>query len=49
MKCHKCKGTGWILYQKEAPSPPYKQGNYLEYGARCDCLDETETNRPGKS
>lgn len=49
MRCHKCKGTGWILYQKEAPSPPYKKGQFHEYGARCDCTNDSQAERPGKS
>jgi hypothetical protein len=36
--CQKCDGTTWILYYNDAPSPPYKKGTLLEFGARCpDC------------
>ncbi len=47
--CPKCKDTGWILYQKEAPSPPYKQGEVLDYGIRCDCRNDTSTKGFRKS
>lgn len=43
MICPKCKGSGWLLYQKEAPSPPYKEGKFLDYGARCECSNDTQT------
>lgn len=36
MNCPKCDNKGWLLYQKPAPSPPYKQGMFLDYGVRCD-------------
>lgn len=49
MNCNNCKDTGWILYQKEAPSPPYKQGQFFEYGARCNCKDGFKTERDRKS
>lgn len=37
MICPKCNDTTWILYYKDAPSPPYKENQQLEYGARCPC------------
>jgi hypothetical protein len=37
MSCQYCKGTGWILYKEEAPSPPYKQGQELEFAKGCVC------------
>lgn len=40
MKCLKCKDTGWILFKRDAPSPPYIPGQFLEYGVRCDCDDD---------
>lgn len=40
MTCPKCNGKFWLLYQKEAPSPPYKQGTMLDYGVRCDLCYE---------
>jgi hypothetical protein len=35
MTCEKCKGTSWLMYVKDAPSPPYKEGSKLDYGVRC--------------
>ena len=37
MICRKCFNTGWILYKKDAPSPPYKEGSKIEYARDCDC------------
>lgn len=37
MTCSYCNDTGWFLYFKDAPSPPYKQGMQLEYGKECIC------------
>lgn len=37
MECLYCHGTGWILTKIDAPSPPYQQGQQLEYGNRCVC------------
>jgi hypothetical protein len=40
MICKRCNGVGLILYQKDAPSPPYKEGMKLDYGVRCpDCYE----------
>jgi hypothetical protein len=36
MRCRKCDGLSWILYQIDAPSPPYKENQKLDYGVRCD-------------
>lgn len=48
MSCRKCHGTYWLLYQKPAPSPPYKEGLMLDYGVRCDeCRDEPK--RPNQN
>lgn len=45
MKCPKCNGIGWILYLKDAPIPPYKEGQKLEWGLRCGCKDEPKKSR----
>ncbi len=37
MNCHYCKDTGWFLYKEDAPSPPYKRGQQLEFVKRCVC------------
>jgi hypothetical protein len=39
MNCLKCGNTTWILYYKDAPSPPYNEGQQLEYGERCSCYE----------
>lgn len=49
MACLKCNGTGWILYQKDAPSPPYKEGKKLEFGARCDCKNESAAKQTNQN
>jgi hypothetical protein len=46
MTCPKCEGKYWLLYQKPAPSPPYKEGTFLDYGVRCDAC--YEPRGPGK-
>lgn len=38
MKCPDCEGKGWLLYEKDAPSPPYKKGQKLSFGVRCECV-----------
>jgi hypothetical protein len=43
--CGRCDGTSWILYFKDAPSPPYKEGCKLEYGVRCPDCYEPKRNR----
>jgi hypothetical protein len=43
--CGRCDGTSWILYFKDAPSPPYKEGCKLEYGVRCPDCHEPKRNR----
>lgn len=45
MNCLKCKDTGWILYQKAAPSPPYKENQQLDYGVECDCKNGQSERR----
>lgn len=40
MICPNCKGIGWILFFKDAPSPPYLPDKKLEYGVKCDCAEE---------
>lgn len=37
MTCPYCKGIGWLLYEEDAPSPPYKQGSKLEFAKECVC------------
>jgi hypothetical protein len=37
MSCQYCKGTGWFLYKEDAPSPPYREGEKLEFAKRCVC------------
>lgn len=34
-KCKDCMDTGWLIYEKPAPSPPYAEGKFLEYGVYC--------------
>lgn len=38
--CPKCDNTGWILFFKDAPSPPYLPDQKLEFGIRCDCNEQ---------
>lgn len=46
MTCPKCNGTFYLLYTKDAPSPPYKQGVKLDYATRCDaCYEPKKTNQ----
>lgn len=45
MKCKICKDIGWILYKKDAPSPPYKEGTKLEYAQQCACVLQNHTQR----
>lgn len=50
--CQRCSGTTWILYVKDAPSPPYREGMKLEFGARCpDCYEHPRPtkNKQGSS
>jgi hypothetical protein len=49
MMCPKCKGTGWLLYQKDAPSPPYKEGKKLEFGVRCDCTNDSAAKQTSEN
>jgi hypothetical protein len=42
MSCEYCHGVGWLLYKEEAPSPPYKQGQELEFAKRCVCSYESK-------
>lgn len=42
MICAYCKGTGWFLYNELAPSPPYKQGQQLEFAKRCVCQHDSQ-------
>jgi hypothetical protein len=42
MSCEYCHGTGWLLTKKDAPSPPYEEGQQLEYGTRCVCQHESK-------
>jgi len=46
MTCKKCGGMKWLLYQIDAPSPPYKENQKLDYGVRCD--ECSGTNRPSE-
>lgn len=39
-KCPHCSDTGWLLYQKPAPYPPYKQGVMLDYGVYCNLCEK---------
>src|SRR6476646_5231124 len=32
MTCPKCKERGWLLYQKDEPSPPYKNEHNIDGG-----------------
>jgi hypothetical protein len=49
MMCLKCEDKGWLLYQKDAPSPPYKQGMKLDYGVRCDACYGASRDRKSSS
>lgn len=42
MTCQYCHGISWILIKKAAPSPPYKEGQELEYAERCVCTYGTQ-------
>lgn len=42
MTCQYCKGTGWLVYKEDAPSPPYKQGMKLEFAKGCVCSRESK-------
>ena len=49
MSCQYCKGTGWILYKVDAPSPPYRENHKLEYAKECVCVMQDKkayNNRP---
>jgi hypothetical protein len=50
MSCEYCHDTGWLLYKKEAPSPPYNQGMELEYAKECVCRvsQRYSQNKQGK-
>lgn len=39
-KCTHCSDTGWLLYQKQAPNPPYKEGIKLDYGVYCNLCEK---------
>lgn len=39
MICPKCNGSTWILYIGDAPVPPYKEGEKLEFARRCGCFE----------
>jgi hypothetical protein len=36
-KCEKCQDVGMVIFEKEAPSPPYKKGSTLTHGVPCTC------------
>lgn len=42
MDCPKCKGAKWLLYDKDAPSPPYKENQKLTYGLLCECAKKND-------
>jgi hypothetical protein len=46
MSCEYCHGTGWLLYKEDAPSPPYREGEKLEYAKGCVC--SYESKRPNQ-
>jgi hypothetical protein len=38
--CKDCSDTGWLLYTKPAPSPPYLESKTLDYGVYCNLCDK---------
>jgi hypothetical protein len=38
--CKDCSDSGWLLYKKQAPSPPYKEGITLDYGVYCNLCEK---------
>lgn len=49
MTCPKCNDLKWLLYQKDAPSPPYKEGHKLDFAVRCDSCYGVSRDRKDSS